>query len=102
MRRAINSFPISPAGLVAMHVGVDESWHHDIIACIDKIRARHHVVPLSDARNFSFLDMNRSRPRSVRCNNSLTSNAEAHYSVFSASIPGDTMVMTYTISSLTW
>src|SRR5690242_18417676 len=102
MRRTINPFPLGAARLIAMHVCIDQSRHHDIIACIDKLRARHHIVPLSDAGNFSFLDMNRSRPRSIPCDNSLTSNAEAHYSVFSASIPGDTIVMTYTVSSFTW
>src|SRR5436190_684319 len=84
-----------------MDVGVDHSRHDDVLASIDDLDIRRHIIPRGNASDSSAIDMDRSSPHTVGCNDALTSNHAIHYSACSNSIPGATIVITYTNRSAT-
>ena len=58
-RPGLEAFPLCPAGLVQVHVRIDEARHEDAAAGIDQPRVRRNVLVRRDGRNALAVDVHR-------------------------------------------
>src|SRR5438045_2344156 len=101
MSCAVKAFPLRASRLVDVDVRVDHSGHDDVITGIDDLNIHRHIIPRSNPSDSSAIDMDRRCAQTIEGQYTLTSDHAIHYSACSNSIPGATIVITYTNRSAT-
>ena len=79
-RGVFESFPIGPAGIVDVDVGIDEARKHDVRSKVDLAHTCRPLAVLAHRGDSSVAHNNRRRAKTLRKNDTLASDDKGHRS----------------------